>query len=304
MNEKIIKENYISYMNVEYSRSVKPLLMDIISSVDCNELRPAVIYLHGGGWGNGSKDNYGGHVWNLAMADLGMVAVSIDYTLKREAIFPQQIIDVKEAIRFLRTNGKQYGIDGDKIAIWGHSSGAHLAMLAALSGDHSKWENETSSIVQACASVAGAIDLYEAIKDGDGAAARLFGKEIETIDEIKDLVELANPLHYVTSVMPPTMIVHGEDDLFVPIKHSQRLHDAIPESIFLKVKNADHFMINGDLSMMNIARQIAIFFHGVFFNNNINEIEINKDTYKKIKKKDDLDDDFFNQYSELFKYYT
>lgn len=302
MNEENLEKNFRCFLNIPYINNRN---LDIIMPKDEPLTKiPAVIYLHGGGWGKGAKDNYGGHLWNLEMIKHGIAAVSVEYTLKREKIFPQQIIDIKNAIRFLRTKGNDYGIDGSKIGIWGHSSGGHLAVLAAASGDNSEWENETSTVVQACATIAGPIDLNNVIKKGDNAAAHLFGKEIETINDAKELVAKANPLNYITEKMPPTLIVHGEKDILVPIEESEKLFKAIPSAQFMRFKSADHFFLNEENDMRTIANHVAAFFDSKLCKHSEIITSRDKQLYNRYESIEQFDAEFYEKFNWLFEKFT
>jgi pectinesterase len=93
---------------------------------------------------------------NRTLAEHGFVTATIDYRLSHEAIFPAQIHDVKAAIRFLRDNHQRFGIDPERIGVWGHSAGGHLAALAGVAGNVPELEGDggtagVSSAVQAAA---------------------------------------------------------------------------------------------------------------------------------------------------------
>ena len=93
---------------------------------------PAVVCIHGGGWAKGDRSSHA----NLAkaLAARGYVAATISYRLSGESPFPAQIHDCKAAVRFLRANASEYGINPDKIGAIGLSAGGHLTALLATSG--------------------------------------------------------------------------------------------------------------------------------------------------------------------------
>ena len=107
----------------------KPLLADLYLPGGAGEPPPAIVWLHGGGWRFGDR--------RLApdlsryFASSGFAMASIDYRLSREAVFPAQLHDVRAAIRWLRGNAARFGIDADRIGLWGASAGGHLAVWAA-----------------------------------------------------------------------------------------------------------------------------------------------------------------------------
>lgn len=91
-------------------------------------MRPALVFIHGGGWTDGSKER--GLIPLLHFVRRGFVGVTVGYRLSGEAPFPAQIDDVKAAIRFLREHAAEYGIDPKRIVVWGQSAGGHLAAPA------------------------------------------------------------------------------------------------------------------------------------------------------------------------------
>ncbi len=92
---------------------------------------PAIVCIHGGGWANGNRANHGKVA--QALAARGYVTATISYRLSGEAPFPAAIHDCKAAVRFLRANAKEYGIDPDNIGAIGLSAGGHLTALLATS---------------------------------------------------------------------------------------------------------------------------------------------------------------------------
>src|SRR3954469_10716803 len=95
---------------------------------------PAVLLVHGGGWRSGDRSQLRGY--GILLGREGYVCVASEYRLVQESPWPAQIEDVKTAIRWMRENAKQLGIDPSKIAVEGNSAGAHLALMAA--GDPSE----------------------------------------------------------------------------------------------------------------------------------------------------------------------
>lgn len=96
------------------------------------EPRPALVIVHGGGWRAGSRRV---DVFQKMMTDYaakGYVTINIDYRLLDEAPFPACIEDVKCAVRWLRAHAAEYQIDPDRIGAYGHSAGAHLALMLAM----------------------------------------------------------------------------------------------------------------------------------------------------------------------------
>jgi len=116
------------------------------------ELRPALVIVHGGGWREGSRNVDVFQKMMTEYAKKGYVTVNIDYRLTGEAPFPACIEDVKCAVRWLRAHAEEYRVDPERIGAYGHSAGAHLALMLAmapksadLEGDGG-WDEESSSV--------------------------------------------------------------------------------------------------------------------------------------------------------------
>lgn len=199
--------------------------------------RPAVIWVHGGGWRGGYRDPNP----NPMLARRGFVTASIGYRLSEEAIYPAQIHDVKAAVRFLRANANRWGVDPERIGIWGHSAGGHLAALMAVSAGIARLEGEggcadESSEVQAAAPMSPPtdflVDWYKesglpSHEDGLSAIAELLdGLDLDD-PVIRDRAALASPVAMVTAEAAPMLIVHGVVDDLVPIGQARKLVNAL-----------------------------------------------------------------------------
>ena len=127
---KIKKSENISFV----THSSGELLLDVFRPNDSKQ-RPAVLCLHGGFWAKDSKKFM--HPLAEGLVKKGYVAVCSNYRLTDVAPAPAQLYDVFSAIRFLRENATDYGIDPKKIGVTGSSAGGYLAVMAAVfdSGD-------------------------------------------------------------------------------------------------------------------------------------------------------------------------
>lgn len=94
-------------------------------------IKPALIYLHGGGWTLFSLDTHD-RVMREYASRAGVAVIGIDYALSPEAKYPVALQQVVSATRYIAQHGDTFGIDPSRIAIGGDSAGANLALSAAL----------------------------------------------------------------------------------------------------------------------------------------------------------------------------
>lgn len=198
---------------------------------------PLIVWVHGGGWQAGSKENCpplaAGYVQR------GYAVASLNYRLSSHAVFPAQIEDCKAAIRWLRAHAEHYGIDPARIGAWGSSAGGHLAALLGTSGDVGGFDVgqhlDQSSRVQAVCDYFGPTDFIALAKERDAdrpasdwsPASKLIGGFV--LDH-PDKVARANPITYVSADDPPMLIVHGDQDPLVPLGQSELLLAALQKA--------------------------------------------------------------------------
>ena len=211
--------------DIEYGKvGLRPLKLDLYRPKKLKEPVPGLIFIHGGGWSGGDKKVYRLHASRYAQR--GYVAVSIAYRFSGEAPFPAAVQDAKCAVRWMRTEGKRYGIDPNNIAVLGGSAGGHLAMMVGYSSDVKELEGQgghqqVSSRPQAVVNLYGPSDLTTPLGQASDLVHKFLGGK--KYEEDPELYEKASPIHYLTKDDPPTLILHGTLDEVVPIAQSDVL---------------------------------------------------------------------------------
>ena len=191
--------------------------------------RPAVLFIHGGGWIEGDRSQLRGY--GILLARLGFVCMCNSYRLSNESIWPAQIQDVNCAIRYLRANATDLGLDPDRIGVSGNSAGGHLSLMAAATNCDQIFEgeggsNEVSSEIKAVCAIypPTTIRQLEMLNPLENAFLMLMGKEANKEDYDK-----ASPLNYVTEDYPPCMLIHGSTDSVVRLKDSTKFYEKLKE---------------------------------------------------------------------------
>jgi len=205
---------------------------------DGDDLYPAIVFIHGGGWANGERQRYRDFITTAATR--GYVAVTISYRLMQfdeenketataTPIFPAQIHDVKAAIRWLRGNAKEYHVNPNRIGVTGESAGGHLSLLVGLTDLDSKLEGESgnpsqSSRVQAVVNVFGPTQMADCYEASSVAwVFRLFMGG--TPAEVPQQYNMASPLTYVSKDDPPVLTLQGDRDQLVPVEQATILDE-------------------------------------------------------------------------------
>ncbi len=239
-------KDVIVHRNLEYVENGHPRhRLDLYLPKGAKEKLPLVVWIHGGGWRQGSKDRCRA----AFLVKKGFAVASINYRLSQHAIFPAQIEDCKAAVRWLRANANQYNLDGDHIGVWGASAGGHLVALLGTSGGEKELEGkggnlDQSSRVQAVVDWFGPTDFTKMggwHNDAKSPESKLLGGPVQ---QNKKKAARANPITYVTKDDPPFLIVHGTKDKLVPLSQSTMLVDALKkakvEVTFERLEGAGH----------------------------------------------------------------
>jgi acetyl esterase/lipase len=191
---------------------------------------PLVIWVHGGGWEAGTKDNNPA----LTLMARGFAVAGINYRLSQHAVFPAQIHDVKAAVRYLRANAKKLNLNADKFGAVGASAGGHLVALLGTSGSVKDLEGDgghvgVSSKVQAVCDWFGPTDIAKMSPAGitGNPITKLLGGDTGSK---ATLAKAANPITHITKDVPPFLIIHGDKDPLVPLSQSELLHTALKDA--------------------------------------------------------------------------
>ncbi len=228
---------------------------------DADNPAPLIVFIHGGGWTTGDQKETRGVE---RFAERGYAVASIEYRLSYipddvtpiygpsenvngpRGKFPDQIVDVKAAIRWLRAHADEYNLDPDRVATWGSSAGGHLAVLAGTMGDIEEVEGDVYDVTpsvypEECGRVQAVVGWYPGTdlllmdeqlgetgafnhEDPGSPESLLIGGDINT-HALE--VRRANPLTYVDANDPSFLLMHGRKDRIVPYEQSEVLLEAL-----------------------------------------------------------------------------
>lgn len=242
----------------------RTLMLDLYLPTGCSEPCPVVLYLHGGAFMVGAKDNNAAERFE-PLARAGIAVASAQYRFTDVAVYPAQIHDVKAAIRWLRAHANAYGYRAERVGAWGASAGGYLALMLGLTGGSSELEGDLgehldqSSSVQATCSWFAPVDMLHPSPpppgrplppfivgpwppSGPSPSARLLG--LEDVADAPDRVAAASPLGLAAGAAGSFLLMHGDQDSMVAEDESRRMHEALlaagAESTLLLIAGANH----------------------------------------------------------------
>lgn len=256
-------DNIIEHRNLVFAEYPnKKLALDLFLPEEAPDKPvPCIVCIHGGGWQVNRRVWFEPFAQYLASG--GFAAVTIDYRMLPAVKIIDCVYDSKAAVRWVRANAEQYGIDPNRIGVIGASAGAHLATLLATTADVPEMEGKggnqnVSSAVQAVTGIATPAFNIE-------KSARFAEEFAIPIDEIKRI----SPYENVSSNSAPLYLIHGTVDETVKPHNSRDLYDkykAVGAHAEIKwIPDEDHGFYEGT----DIAIELAAEFFKKQFSNGI-----------------------------------
>jgi acetyl esterase/lipase len=261
--------------NIAYSDHGRRGLLDIYLPADGvpEGGAPVLLQVHGGGWTIGTKDQQGIPLMQH-LAAKGWVCVAINYRLAPRDPFPAQIIDVKQAIAWIKDNIAAYGGDPDYLAITGGSAGGHLTALAALTFEDKSWQpgfEDADTSVQVAVPFYGGYDMAGStgLKSARQLRDRFLAPRImqTTWAENPELFEAASPILRITPDAPDFLVLHGTIDTLFPVEQARLFVEKLRgiskrTVVYAELSGAQHaFDIFPSIRSAHIVRAVDRYLH-------------------------------------------
>ena len=210
----LLGDHFVRTPGVAYGAGARQRL-DVYRPRAAREPSPVVVFLYGGRWQNGSRDEY--RLLGNALTRRGWVAVVPDYRLYPEAQFPAWVEDAALAVRWARDNAQRFGGDTARIFVAGHSAGGHTAALLALDERYLGRAGVPAGAVRGFVSLAGPVDTVWTDPD------------VQALMGPREGWPATYPASHVEGREPPLLLLHGGDDRTVSPTSSTRLAARIRE---------------------------------------------------------------------------
>ena len=183
--------------------------LDVYAPKDSQAL-PVVLFIYGGSWNTGSKDDYAFVARSIAAR--GYVVVVADYRLVPQVLYPDFVTDGALALRWMKDNISRYGGDPRRMSVVGHSAGAYNAVMIALNPKILSSSGLARRDLKAAIGIAGPYDFLPLDDQVTIAAFQKWPNLIET-----------QPVNYASRAAPPMLLLHGADDITVYPRNTKAL---------------------------------------------------------------------------------
>ena len=227
------------------------LTMDVFTPKE-NANGAAIVWVVSGGWFSAHEAINPGPIEELLKR--GYTVFAVVHGSQPRYTLPEIVADMNRAVRFIRYHAADYSIDPDRIGITGGSAGGHLSLMQGTAGDKGNPAaqdpiDKTSSRVQAVACFFPPTDFLNYGKPGENAVGRgvLKGfkppfdfheqdpntKVFRPITDETRILEIArqvSPAYHVSADDPPTLIIHGDADVLVPIQQAELILDKLKQA--------------------------------------------------------------------------
>ena len=213
----------------------KPLAQAMQAQLKISETYPMVVFVHGGSWENGSKEDYAFVGQSLAQA--GYVTAVINYRKAPEYVYPAYVKDTAKAIAWSYDNAKSFHADPQRLVVMGHSAGAFNMMAAVSNEDFLAPYGMHPKDIKAVVGIAGPYS-YDFRKYGGSTA---FASDA-TPDEVM-------PDRYIKGKQPPYLLLIAENDKVVYDQNTIKMTQAL--------KNYGATVENGEIKGASHATSIG-----------------------------------------------
>jgi acetyl esterase/lipase len=206
--------------------------LDVYTPRDGAKDAPVLLQIHGGAWVIGDKGQQALPLLTH-LAARGWVCVAANYRLSPKATFPDQLVDLKRAIAWIRAHAAEYGGDPRFLAVTGGSAGGHLAAMVALTANDPEYQpgfEDADTSVSACVPFYGVYDFADRLGlDRSGGHQRFLERFVmkKSLTSDRAAWERASPLSHVRADAPPFFVLHGALDSLVPAASARHFVESL-----------------------------------------------------------------------------
>ena len=209
----------------------------------------AIIFMVSGGWVSNYVPPDQAVPRYQELLDAGFTVITLRHGGSPKYLIPEIVADVRRGVRFIRYNAKRWGIDPNRLGVYGGSAGGHLSLMIGLAsdnGDPAAKEDfmKESDRVAAVVAYFPPVDLRQLARGLNPPPSGTVLDRFPALNFEKEKAADFSPIVFVTSDDPPTLLIHGDKDQLVNISNSQIIFDALKKNNvktdFITIPGADH----------------------------------------------------------------
>ncbi len=252
---------YEQYLNLSYGPAEGSAnLLDLYLPKSHSASTKLIVYVHGGSWKWGSKNDFP-KVLVSVLTSKGYGVAALNYRLLKENTnrFPAPMDDLKKAFIFLTAKAPTYNYNGNEFALLGVSAGAHLSLLYAYTHDKGK---QIKTIID----IVGPTDLTDRDFRKGASSGDIVTQFLGNADPDAPIAIEASPIRQLDkNNAVPVIIFHGESDELVPVQQARALHKKYQDlglhSQLVLYPNETHEMRK---SLLDIFAKLTVWLESVY----------------------------------------
>ena len=209
----------------------------------------AIIFMVSGGWISNYVPPDQALPRYQELLDAGFTVITLRHGGSPKYLIPEIVADVRRGVRFIRYNARRWGIDPNRLGVYGWSAGGHLSLMIGLAsdnGDPAAKEDfmKESDRVAAVVAYYPPVDLRQFARGLNPPPSGTVLDRFPALNFEKEKAADFSPIVFVTPDDPPTLLIHGDKDQLVNISNSQIMFDALKKNNvktdFITIPGADH----------------------------------------------------------------
>lgn len=166
------------------------------------------------------------------LTDRGFTVFAVRHGGSPRYNIPEIVPDVRRAVRFIKMTASRYGINPDRIGVYGMSAGGHLSLMlgtASTAGDPANVD-EVLRVSDRVAAVVAYYPPVDLAPSANAVATERPSKRFPALNFDEALIADVSPIKHVTPDDPPTLLFHGDADQLVPMVQSELIYKAFQQS--------------------------------------------------------------------------
>jgi acetyl esterase len=218
--QQYVPSNVTEVEDTQYRPNDKDARFDTFYPNDTDKQLPTIVWVHGGGWVSGGKDNIDNYM--KILAGRGFTTISVNYSIAPEKQYPVPIQQLNDALGYVQDHAKQLHVDNTRIVMAGDSAGSQIVAQMANIMTSPSYATEIGIQPKMAADKlkglllnCGAYDL--SLPDYNGPYGKFLKTVLWAYSGTKDFLndpklKTASVVNYVTPQFPPTFITAGNVD--------------------------------------------------------------------------------------------